>query len=78
MHLFHFLSGKKEQNALTFDTSQTFAIISAVSAACFKSEEYMAAGLASFDADEPPYKFHQIFYKKGANSRHGTANNSQF
>jgi hypothetical protein len=49
MHLFH-LSGKKEQNNLTFDTSQTFAIISAVSAARFKSEEYMAAGLASFDS----------------------------
>ena len=41
---------KKEQNALTFVTAQTFAIISAVSAARFKLEEYMAAGLASFDS----------------------------
>ena len=50
MHLFHFVSKKKEQNALTFVTPQTFAIISAVSAARFKSEEYMAVGLASFDS----------------------------
>jgi hypothetical protein len=41
---------KKKKNALTFDTSQSFAMVSAVSAARFKSEEYMAAGLASFDS----------------------------
>jgi hypothetical protein len=63
MHLFLIFRGKnrmpvlshgrkkerKKQNALTLDTSQTFAIISAVSEARFKSEEYMAAGLASLD-----------------------------
>jgi hypothetical protein len=42
----------KKQNALTFDTSQTFAIISAVSEARFNSEEYMAAGLASLDIQQ--------------------------
>jgi hypothetical protein len=40
---------RKKKNALTFDTTHTFAIISAVSEARFKSEEYMAAGLASLD-----------------------------
>ena len=49
MHLFHLLSDKRN-NALTFVTAQTFSIISAVSAARFKLEEYMAAGLASFDS----------------------------
>jgi len=51
MHLYiPFPFRKKEQDALTFVTPQTFAIISAVSAARFKSEEYMTAGLASFDS----------------------------
>jgi hypothetical protein len=41
------LAGKSRLEELTFDTSQAFAMISAVSAARFRSDEYIAAGLAS-------------------------------
>jgi len=45
------LSWKKQQQkrALTFDTPQAPAMISAVTEARLKSEEYTAAGLASLD-----------------------------
>jgi hypothetical protein len=54
MHTLFFLQQQQQQQqqqqrALTFDTPQTPAMISAVSAARLKSEEYTAAGLASLD-----------------------------
>jgi hypothetical protein len=66
---------KKKKNALTFDTSQSFAMVSAVSAARFKSEEYMAAGLASLDSRRATFIVSSDFlFYISVNTRHRTAN----